>query len=63
LWDACAGHCIAKEYGGGAYYFDGKEVTYNAEEGRTINKRIFLTCREGRKDLFLEHFKQYDKEI
>jgi fructose-1,6-bisphosphatase/inositol monophosphatase family enzyme len=29
FWDVCAGHCLAKELGGGLYHINGDEISYS----------------------------------
>lgn len=54
-WDVCAGHCIAKELGGGLYYLNGEEVTYpcNYTE-KNVKDIVILTASGDKVKKFLE---------
>ena len=58
LWDVCAGHCLAKEVGGGLFYLDGTEVRYpNDKTSRTLTKTTFMSKSIIRAQKFVEIYK------
>lgn len=59
FWDACTGHCLLNEIGGGFYYFDGSNVKYDITNDNRRMRDYFIICaNDEKKDIF---FSVYEK--